>query len=312
MTLRPLFSRVKRVAREGLATALARPSRLGYNRLCNVEDFEHPAFRRLLREIFAYQLERVGPSFPLGRETRKEWEVAMAARTLADFGCLHRRAEILGVGAGHEPTIFWLTNHVGRVFATDLYLEPGVWKEFCNASMLTEPGRHWPSAWDPRRLVVQHMDALELRHPDASFDGVFSSSSIEHFGGPAEVRRSLEEIHRVLKPGGVLSISTEFRLEGPGPGIPGTLLFDEREVRELFLDGLGWDLVGPLDLEVSPATRASELPVMEYIEDFHAHFARHGQVVFHELDFSRYPQILLRHGESLFTSLHLALRKRAD
>jgi SAM-dependent methyltransferase len=310
MTLRPVFNRVRGIARGALATATRPLARLGYNRLCNVEDFEHPRLRPLLRDIFRHQLERVGPDFPLGRETRKEWEVAMAARTLGDFGVLHTGAEILGVGAGHEPTVFWLTNRVGRVFATDLYLEPGVWKEFCNSSMLTDPGCHWPSPWDPRRLIVQHMNALELRHPDATFDGVFSSSSIEHFGGPAEVRRSIEEIHRVLKPGGIASLSTEFRVEGPGPGIPGTLLFDEREIRALFLDGPGWELLSPLDLGISPATRASERPVMEYIDDFHAHFARHGQVVFHELDFSHYPQVLLRHGEHLFTSLHLALRKR--
>lgn len=310
MTLRPFFARVGRAARGIRATTLRLPSRLSYNRLCNVEDFEHPELRPLLREIFRQQLERVGPSFPLGRETRKEWEVAMAARTLADFGCLHDQAEVLGVGAGHEPTIFWLTNRVRRVFATDLYLQPGVWTEFCNSSMLTDPGRHWPSAWDPRRLVAQHMDALELRFPDASFDGVFSSSSIEHFGGPAEVRRSIEEILRVLKPGGVLTISTEFRTEGPGPGIPGTLLFDEQEVRELFLDGLDWDLLSPLDLEVTPATAASECPVMEYIDDLNNHFGRHGEVRFHELDFSRYPQILLRYNNNVFTSLHLAMRKR--
>ena len=72
------------------------------------------------------------------------------------------------------------------------------------------------------------------RLADASFDGIFSSSSIEHFGGPATCA-ALKEMHRVLRPGGVLSISTEFRIEGPSPAGPGCLMFDEAELRGLLL-----------------------------------------------------------------------------
>jgi SAM-dependent methyltransferase len=309
MAPRPFFTRLRQAARSGLATAWQRPTRLGYNRLCHREDFEHPALLPLFREIFPHELERLGPAFPRGRETRKDWEVAMAARTLRDFGCLHRGSEILGVGAGHEPTVFWLTNHVGRVFATDLYLEPGVWKEFADSSMLTDPGRHYPSRWEPRRLVVQHMDGRDLMYPDNTFEGIFSSSSVEHFGGPEEVRRSVEEMHRVLKPGGILSLSTEFRLEGPGPGVPGTLVFNEAELRAVFLDGLAWEPLSALDFSISDATRAVEVELMEYIDDYRAHFGQYGEVVFHELNFRSYPQVLLRYGDYLFTSYHLALRK---
>lgn len=309
MTSRPFLHRIRRATRGGPAVARDRQPNLGYNRLCQREDFEHPALTPLFRAIFPHEIARLGPSFPLGRETRKDWEVVMAARTLRDFGCLHRGAEVLGVGAGHEPTLFWLTNHVRRVFATDLYIEPGMWKEFADSTMLTDPGRHFPSAWEPRRLVVQHMDALNLMYPDASFDAIFSSNSVGFFGGPTEVRRSLEEMCRVLKPGGVLSISTEFRLEGPGPGLPGTLLFDEEELRSVFLVGLAWEPLSPLDFQVSETTRDVEVDLMELIDDYREHFARHGEVVFHELDFRTYPQVLMRCGEYLFTSCHLALRK---
>jgi SAM-dependent methyltransferase len=206
--------------------ALADPDRLTHNKLCNVEDFAHPELAATLRAMFPHELNRFGPGWPTGREYRKHWEVAMAARALGNLGVLHDRAEVLGVGAGHEPTIFWLTTKVGRVFATDLYLEPGIWSEFANSSMLADPGQHWPSSWNPRRLVAQHMNGLDLRYDDGSFDAIFSSSSIEHFGTQADVRRAASEMCRVLKPGGVLSISTEFRLEGPPPGPPGLLLFD--------------------------------------------------------------------------------------
>src|SRR5687767_8234170 len=126
---------------------------LGHNKLCNVDDFEHPELRSLIRDIFRHDVDRFGPDFPRGREYRKYWEVAMAVRALADFGALHERAEILGVAAGNEPTLFWLTNEAARIFATDLYLDPGPWAESAEASMLIEPGQHWPGTWNPRRLV---------------------------------------------------------------------------------------------------------------------------------------------------------------
>src|SRR5204862_4394011 len=107
----------------------------------------------------------------------------------------------------------------------DLYLEPGDWEQTAATSMLIDPGRHAVIPWNPRRLVVQHMDARELRYEDESFDGIFSSSSIEHFGDHADVERAVSEMFRVLKPGGVLSLSTEFRLAGDGPGLPNVLLF---------------------------------------------------------------------------------------
>ena len=208
----------------------------------------------MIRSVFAHELDRFGPEFPRGREYRKHWEVAMAVRALRDFGALHDRAEVLGVGAGNEPTLFWLTNHVRRVFATDLYLQGDGWSCSAHNSMLINPAPHWPAAWNPRRLVVQHMNALDLQYDDDSFDAIFSSSSIEHFGGPAEIRRAMAEMHRVLKPGGVLSVSTEFRLEGPPPGLPGVFLFDADDLEQLILGDLPWQAPRPRDLTLSPAT----------------------------------------------------------
>ncbi len=283
---------------------------LSHCRACNLSDFAHPELSRVVREVFPHEVRRFGAGFPSGREYRKYWEVATAVAALRAAGAVHSRAEVLGVAAGDEPTLFWLTLWVRRVFATDRYLAPGEWSEFAAETMLTDPGLHWPGRWDPRRLVTQHMDALDLRYSDGSFDAVFSSSSIEHFGGIAEVRRAVEEMHRVLRPGGVLSLSTELRLEGPPPGLPGTLLFDEDELREHVIELLGWEPVGPLRLEVDEATRASAVSIDEHVGDIREHFDREGRWALHRLRFSRYPQVALRAGEHLWTSVHLALRKR--
>ena len=123
--------------------------------------------------------------------------------------------------------------------------------------MLTDPGRYWDRDWNPERLTVRHMDALALEFEDESFDAIFSSSSIEHFGDFPDVRRGVEEMFRVLRPGGVLALATEFRLEGDRIGYPGLLRFDEPELRALLLDGLWWDPATPLDLTISEQTLAT-------------------------------------------------------
>lgn len=272
-------------------------STLGYNKLCELEDFRDPELAELIRDMFPRRLASYGATFPAGREYRKYWEVAMAARSFRDFGALHRNAEILGVGAGVENTLHWLTRHVRAVHATDTYLRDDQWSTFAGAELMLDPERTFSGEWNPRRLVVQHMDRCALRYEDEAFDGVFSSSSIEHFGEVQDVRRSLAEICRVLRPGAIAAISTEFRLSGPPPGLPDVLMFDAGELRSL-IDGLPWEPVSPLSLEVSPATLESAVAFELAAADVRA-----GR------EWSQWPHLVLSADELLWTSVHLTLRK---
>jgi SAM-dependent methyltransferase len=300
--------------------------KLGHCKPCELEDFEDPELVEVIRDVFTEALE--DPAYPRGREHRKQWEIAMTARSLRDFDALGDDAEILGVGAGRETTIFWLTRHAKRVFATDLYLAQDSWSiSDSNVEMLIDPSRATDLDWDPERLVVQHMDALDLRYEDESFDAVFSSSSIEHFGSLRNVRRSVEEMYRVLKPGGVAGISTEFRLDGPAPGLPGTLMFDEVQLREVVIDGIGWELASPLELSISEPTLATEIDWRSLYEDFDApppaptlrqHIrARLPGPLRRTLPKppearqlpTTFPHLVLRLDELAWTSVHLALIK---
>jgi SAM-dependent methyltransferase len=274
---------------------------LSHCKLCELADFADPELRELIRDVYASDREHFrDPDFPSGREYRKYWEVAMTLRAFRSLGVLRDDARVLGIGAGREATVYWLTRHVGEVVATDLYETEDKWSDSdSSADMLTDPGRYWDRDWNPERLTVRHMDALDLSFKDESFDAIFSSSSIEHFGDFPDVRRSVEEMFRVLRPGGVLALATEFRLEGDHIGYPGLLRFDEPELRSLLLDGLWWDPATPMKLSISDETRATAVQMSEAIAD-----QRSGQ-----RGWSRYPHLVLRHEEYLWTSVHVALLK---
>src|SRR5437763_2885613 len=133
---------------------------------------------------------------------------------LRDTGHLNGRAKVLSVGAGDERVLFWLSNHVGRMVATDIYGEGPFAHQEAQASMLEDPAAHAPDyGWRPERLEVRKMDGRRLEFPDTSFDAVFTISSIEHFGSPRDVARAAREIGRVLRPGGHAAIVTEYLVE---------------------------------------------------------------------------------------------------
>src|SRR5207248_5207432 len=83
------------------------------------------------------------------------------------------------------------------------------WRE-ARRSMLADPAGHAPAyPWREEALEVHDMDDRRLTFPDASFDAVFTVSSIEHFGTPRDIAQAAAEIGRVLKPGGHALIITE-------------------------------------------------------------------------------------------------------
>ena len=220
---------------------------------------------------------------------RKQWEIRMAMDCLRDYGAIHEDAEILGVGAGQEATIFHLSNEVKRVFATDLYLEAGMWKDHAPKLMMTNPSALAKVPHNPRRIIVQHADMLNLPYEDNTFDGVFSSGSIEHVGNFERVALAIAEIARVVKPGGIISLSTEWKVSGDGYGWdPNVLLFDHDTLQKYLIEPSGCEcdeLIVP-DLDVEPAS-------------------------FIDIVRGNRPEVemVLQHEGYVFTSVHLALVK---
>lgn len=239
-----------------------------YVKLCDLRDFDDPAVRTRIRAI--------APGHePRAEIRRKFWEYAMLTLFLEDVGKLQEKTIALSVGAGHEEVLFWLANRLRRVVATDIYGE-GPFVE-ADDTMLTNPAQFAPYPYPAERLDVRWMDGRSLEFSDASFDVVFSLSSIEHFGSTADVRRAAREIGRVLRPGGYAFIVTEcflsrhltnsrllqtaVRIVTRGRVLEKATLrrraldvFTPRELQTLIVQPSGLDLVQPLDLTISPET----------------------------------------------------------
>jgi len=143
---------------------------------------------------------------------------------------------------------------------------------------------------------VQDMDGRELRYEDERFDFVFSNSSIEHFGSLEDIVSAVREAARVLRPGGVLSLSTEHLVLGRPQVADNTRLLDVHELETLVVES-GLDILSPLELDIDPGPPVSFKRALRDIR-------RTGSL-------QEFPHILLEYRGSIWTSVHLALTKPA-
>jgi len=130
---------------------------------------------------------------------------------------LQPSTRVLSVGAGHEPVLYWLANRVAGVIGTDMYSDR--WEDEGaregDVSVLVDPSRFAPFPYERDRLRLMRMDGRALAFADGTFDVVYSLSSIEHFGGLEGAGQTMKEMARVIKPGGILALATEYVIAGP-------------------------------------------------------------------------------------------------
>ncbi|PYR48706.1 MAG: hypothetical protein DMF89_14765 [Acidobacteria bacterium] len=193
---------------------------------------------------------------------RKPYEFTQLIFGCRHLGVLTEDAVVVSVGAGHELVLYWLTNHVHRVVATDRY--EGVWQD--------QQGR-------------EEMDGRQLGLRSGFADVVYSLSSIEHFGGVAGATTTIREMARVLRPGGVLALATEYVLAGP----PHEETFQPDEIA-LLLRQPDLELVQPVDELVYQ--RYQFEPVDLYATPY------------------RTPHMVVRFNDTVFTTVMAFLRKR--
>ena len=208
--------------------------------LANPAKWDNPDWMALLRSLGSL------PDHKMAMH-RKSYEFTQLLFGLETLGYLREDVSVVSVGAGHECALYWLANRVGRVVATDTY--DGVWQTNMaregDSRVLTAPEDYAPFPYRQDHLAFMRMDGRRLDFPDATFDVAYSLSSIEHFGGVEGAHAAVDEMSRVLKPGGLMAVATEYILSGPAYHEG----FFPDQIREIF-GRPGLELVQPIDEHV--------------------------------------------------------------
>jgi SAM-dependent methyltransferase len=280
------------------------------NRLCYVEDWENSEIKEALFEI-----QKVStPAFinrknweltlSIGRAGfihRKDWEWALGIVAMQRFGKLNKKSTAIGVGCGTEPIPFYLANKLNHVYATDLYEGNEDWKKAAPADFPENPKKYAAFPYKEDALKVLRMNGTKLEFPSESFDIAFSFSSIEHFGGKnhSGALSSLREMERVLKPGGLAVISTEYILNDKEH----YEFFNRRTIYSNLIDKLEMlQLVESLDLRITTNTLDTIMDVCDAV--------KWDTNKFDDEYKKTHPLILLRARNILFTSMMLVFQKQ--
>lgn len=286
---------------------------LSYNKLSEVEDYDDPEVAEIVRDTFRHESHLFSADLPSAVLSPKYWKTAMAVRALRHFGALRADATILCASAGVEVLPFYLAGHVGQVVAIDRYLSPAAWRADQPSFMLTSPEDAAPYAFDRQRLTVQHMDGRALRYADNSFDAVVALRGIEDLGGLEYIANTAYELGRVLKPGGILSLTTQYRIYGPpgGVGWPGCLLFSRQDLQHYLVEASGLQPVDQLQTELSEQTLRSKRDLLTYAVAGRIAAGQDGRYTYiHEIPWSSHAALIHVHQGYVFCSVQLTLQKQ--
>ena len=230
------------------------------NKACEAADLTDPELLEVIREVFPHRARGRDVGVPADSLTREDWEVAMPLLALRRLGFLSREAVVLVVSASPNDSVFYLTRQVRQVFFTEQYRrDPSTTRAW--PPLLVEPSLVAPGEFEDSRLVTQHMDPRVLRFPDLTFDAVLSwgSEALVGLTERDDVANAAYEMGRVLKPGGILAITTQILLGGPPPraGEVPRHPFSADELRRYVVEASGLEPVEELSLATPGDTLAA-------------------------------------------------------
>ncbi len=162
-----------------------------------------------------------------------------------------RPCRVLDAGCGGSVFPLFLAGRGHRVTACDLAPTPAI------------------HAYGAAGIEFVQSDLVSLPFPDSMFDVLFCISVIEHLP-LASISLALATLQRVLRPGGILLLTTDYyrnaeeEIRYDGPGSPFRVdwnIFDPDRLHRFILSAKGFAVCGPVDLAVdwetvSPRMRA--------------------------------------------------------
>jgi SAM-dependent methyltransferase len=284
-------------------------SSLKLNKLCHIEDWQNNELSQIITELQyassndymhgkGWNVEKYPVNDRKGSIYRKDWEWGLGVIAMKRFGKLTKESKAIGVGSATEEILFYLANRIDHVYATDLYDGKG-WKNLVPTDFPENPKKYSPYPYNENALTVMRMDATRLEFSDESFDIAFSFSSIEHFGGEnhSGALRSTREMERVLKPGGIAVVATEYMLNDKEH----VEFFNRRTIYSDLIDKLDrLKLVEPLDLRTTTKTLDAIIDYQSSVNWLASPY-----------EFKKsHPYVLIRINDLLVTSVMLVFQKQ--
>lgn len=250
------------------------------SKLCDLSDWQNPAFLARAADIMA-----LSPSPEHAIQHRKLWEFVKTLEALEQHQLLTPNSMGLSVAAGTERVLYYLARHVGKIVGTDIYGDGSFAYREAASSAVKNPAAFAPYDYPHDRLKLLYMNALNLSFSDNLFDFAFCLSSIEHFGGMKAAKIAVQEMARVVKPGGLVIVVTDCSLNG----LQTDEVFLPREI-EALAECSDAKLTAPIDWSLSEES-------LRHLVDM-----RKG-------DLNLLPHINLKLLGSVFTSVALVLQK---
>lgn len=129
-------------------------------------------------------------------------------KQIVDNGEFRDTDEVLECGSLHSYFCVYLSQKVKKYTVGDSFY----WakRDYCKNPAFYQTPEEWceyVAAKGRGHIVAEEADIQKLPYADAAFDKVISISTIEHVH---EDRKGMLELMRVLKPGGLLLITTEY------------------------------------------------------------------------------------------------------
>lgn len=265
-----------------------------FSKICDAADWFDPEVCDIISE------ELKEPA----RFHRKQWEFAMIFRSLQSLGMLHPGTLGLSMGGGKERLLYSIARHVKHLVVTDLYDPQTTW----DCARTEDPDMYIktdkPFDVDDTKIRALRMDMRALDFPDESFDFAYSTCAIEHIGGREDFLQHLNEVHRVLKDGGVYVLTTEFHFGGEVIADPENFIFSPTYLRDLFLQCR----LAPeprFDARITPHNVNRPLPTQIMNLCYGCE-----EVIPHQL-FEQIPHVQLLRGRHPFSAALFVLKKSA-
>tara|TARA_R110000787_G_scaffold8895_31_gene30702 strand:+ start:3579 stop:4361 length:783 start_codon:yes stop_codon:yes gene_type:complete len=219
-----------------LSRPVSRPNAKWHNAVLKTNQ-EVEAARQQVRDIGLFECT----------DEPKNWDSLAALDCLLDN--TDKTARILDAGAEKYSVILpWLVlNGYENLWGNNLVFE--------------KAEKHGP-------ITFEYGDITKTKYADGFFDAITCMSVVEH---GVDMKAYLREMHRILKPGGVLITSTDYweqPVDTSGKIQYGTQvhLFDANEIRAVIEDAknVGFDITGDIDLTSDEKTVYWAAPDLHY------------------------------------------------